>query len=161
SSAKEGDVDTIWRLEPVTGTTYRLEREKSRSGHGEPFFTLQRQAQPLRHKWEVGADDELIRQLDELGLPRDAGRDQARAALSKAGIPAGADELTRALRARKLIFPPGLSDSGQVEVSPVRSEDAARDFTEPIHEYPRSDLTWTGNGQAGQVNGGATQPDLT
>ena len=161
SSAKEGDVDTIWRLEPVTGITYRLEREKSRSGHGEPFFTLQRQTQPLRHEWEVGADDELIRQLDELGLPRDAGRDQARAALSKAGITAGTDKLRLALRARKLRFRPDLPDSGQVAVSLVRSKNAVHDFTEPLHENPRSDLTWSGNGQAGQVSGGATQPALT
>jgi len=161
SSAKEGDVDTIWRLEPVTGTTYRLEREKSRSGHGEPFFTLQRQPRPLRHEWETGADDELIRQLDELGLPRDAGRDQARALLSKAGITAGTDKLAAALRARRLLFRPGLTDSGQVAVSRSGPKGAVRDFTEPIHENPRSDLTWTGNGQAGQVNAGAGLPDLT
>ena len=86
SSAKEGDVDTIWRLEPVTGDTYQLEREKSRSGHGEPVFTLQRQSDPLRHEWEIaGTDNHLVRQIASLNLPKTYGRDRSQGCASRSG----------------------------------------------------------------------------
>jgi AAA domain len=55
SSAKDGDVDTAWRMATVTeGLTYRLERTKSRSGHGPPAWTLRRLYEPLRHDWASG-----------------------------------------------------------------------------------------------------------
>jgi hypothetical protein len=138
SSAKEGDVDTIWRLEPVTGPTYRLEREKSRSGHGEAVFTLHRHTDPLGHAWEVtGADNHLIRQIQELGLPKTAGRDTIRAALSQKGITPGSNaDLSAAIRAWKLTF--SLSDS---PINRYEDQEPVRDFTEPIHESPALGLS--------------------
>ena len=138
SSAKEGDVDTIWRLEPVAGNTFRLEREKSRSGHGEPIFTLHRRSDPLHHEWEITGDhSDLIAQIDALGLPQDAGRDTIRPALSAAGIKINTNDLAAAIRARKLRFRPPVPVSGQAGDSADRSfSPPVRDITEPIHESP-------------------------
>ena len=136
SSAKEGDVDTIWRLEPVAGTTYRLEREKSRSGHGEPVFTLQRQTDPLRHEWEIaGTDNHLVQQIAGLSLPKTYGRDKVRAALHQAGIDTpGNDALSAAIRTWKLTFTPGVSVPESS--APYYWSDSVPDTSEPIHESP-------------------------
>ncbi len=57
SSAKDGDVDAIWRLATVSdGVDYSLTREKSRSGHGPSEFALRRCYGPLRHEWGAGGD---------------------------------------------------------------------------------------------------------
>lgn len=104
SSAKDGDVDTIWQLTTVTdGLEYRMERTKSRSGHGDPGFTLRRRYGPLRHEWGCPEDSPLtkiIGQLDDLGVLAGAGRPTARAALKAAGIKVSNTQLEAAIRAR-------------------------------------------------------------
>lgn len=56
SSAKDGDVDTIWRLSCESEDMFTLTREKTRNGHGEAQVKIERQYEPLRHKWTpVGA----------------------------------------------------------------------------------------------------------
>ena len=80
SSAKDGDVDTTWRIKAITATTFRLEREKTRNGHGEPEIELHRRFEPLRHEWAARdhpPEMELAGQLDDLGIPRNAGRPAA------------------------------------------------------------------------------------
>jgi AAA domain len=105
SSAKDGDVDTVWRMTAVVGERiYRLERTKSRSGHGDSSVTLSRQSGPLRHEWAVrgaSAVDTLCGQLDTLKIPLDAGRPAVRAALEAAGVKVANDLLTEAIRRRK------------------------------------------------------------
>lgn len=151
SSAKEGDVDTIWRLEPVTDTTFRLEREKSRSGHGDPVFSLARTEDPLRHEWGIhGIDHDLVRQIAGLGLSHSAGRDKIKAALHAVGIQTpGNTKLSAAINVWKVQFSSVQDRSGtagQVTSAPVP------DTTDPFSPSPSSDLSWTGPGQAGQVD---------
>jgi len=120
SSAKEGDVDTIWRLVQTAPAAFRLEREKSRSGHGEPAITLHRRFGPLRHERDVRSDSPEARiagQLDSLGVPIGAGRPAARKALETAGTKVSNAQLEAALRLRKN----GQSGSGQNKQTP--SED--------------------------------------
>lgn len=104
SSAKEGDVDTIWRLTKETETTFRLEREKSRSGHGENIVDLRRRFVPLRHEWTArgeAPETKIIGQLEALGVPPGTGRPAARKALDAAGIKVSNAQLEAAIRLRK------------------------------------------------------------
>jgi AAA domain len=105
SSAKDGDVDTVWKLTTITdGLRYRLHREKSRSGHGEGDFILHRKYDPLCHIWSAPDNDEintLCGQLDQLGLPLEAGRPTARKLLTEAGIEVSNTQLEAAIRLRK------------------------------------------------------------
>ena len=112
SSAKDGDVDTIWRLVQAGPAAFRLEREKTRNGHGDPAVTLHRRFGPLRHEWDVRSDSPEARiagQLDTLGVPIGAGRPAARKALETAGTKVSNTQLEAALRLRKN----GQSGSGQ------------------------------------------------
>ena len=104
SSAKEGDVDTIWRLVQTAPAAFRLEREKTRSGHGEAVVEMHRRFTPLRHEWtarEEAAETKLAGQLDALGVPRNAGRPAARKALDAAGVKVSNAQLEAAIRLRK------------------------------------------------------------
>jgi hypothetical protein len=100
-----GAVDTIWKLtEIVTESLHRLERTKSRSGHGTPMLMLQRLKDPLRHSWTAGGlpgISDLAARMDELGIPRETGRPAARAVLRTAGVKASNSQLEAAIRARK------------------------------------------------------------
>lgn len=90
SSAKDGDVDTIWRLKFTDDGMFALEREKSRSGHGEDWLLIRRLEDPLRHVFEeldhmpitpkikIWAD-----RFDRWDIPRSAGRPTLRAALQE------------------------------------------------------------------------------
>lgn len=119
SSAKEGDVDTIWRLEQITPTRLRLEREKSRSGHGSGMVELTRRSEPLRHEWGTGGNcpEALVAEkLDRLGVPADAGRPAVRRALAEAGVRVSNEQLTAAIRYRKSC-PGQLTDSADSSAS--------------------------------------------
>jgi AAA domain len=50
SSAKDGDVDTVWLVDQISQTGINLERRKSRSGHGSGALYLVRRFEPLRHE---------------------------------------------------------------------------------------------------------------
>ncbi len=106
SSAKDGDVDTIWKMTTVTaGLRYQLHRDKSRSGHGDTEdLALHRRYEPLRHEWAARDEypvDALCGQLDDLGVAPDAGRPTARKALNNAGIEVANMLLEAAIRKRK------------------------------------------------------------
>jgi hypothetical protein len=92
SSAKAGDVDTIWRLFYEQDGMLALEREKSRSGHGENWIGVRRVEKPfLRHDWAALENmplvDDKIKvwadRFDRWGIPRDAGRPTLRAAVKE------------------------------------------------------------------------------
>ena len=90
SSAKESDVDFVWRLARNNGeNSFALECQKSRNGHiafGQ-IINLERKYEPLRHIWDVQIQIPLtqyqgiIKQMDELGIPASYGRDRARTIL--------------------------------------------------------------------------------
>ena len=131
SSAKDADVDTAWRLAAVTeGLEYRLERTKSRSGHGPAAWALHRRYGPLRHDWEPAGGRsaaeaariaEILSALDRAGLPLDAGRDKVRTVIAKAGIKATNALLGEAIRARRSVpgQPADSAGSGQLSAVPT------------------------------------------
>lgn len=123
SSAKDGDVDTIWKLTAITeGSEYQLERTKSRSGHGENAFVLTRKLVPLRHDWTPGASDhvpaelaDLIALMDEAGLPTNCGRPTVLSKFKELGKTAGdTGRLQKAINLRRHLSQTGSrqSDSG-------------------------------------------------
>jgi hypothetical protein len=91
SSAKAGDVDTIWKIYCEQGNTIILEREKSRSGHGEGWISAQRIKEPLlHHDWQfldkmpvTPQVMEWAHRFDRWGIPRDAGRPTLRSAVKE------------------------------------------------------------------------------
>lgn len=91
SSAKDGDVDTIWKLTLEDGDMLALERTKSRSGHGEGWISVQRIRTPyLHHDWQAldrmpvtPQIEEWSARFDRWGIPLDAGRPTLRAAIAE------------------------------------------------------------------------------
>lgn len=90
SSAKDGDVDTVWRLRFQDGGYLALEREKTRSNHGEEWLLIKRLENPLRHVFEELDHMPITPRIkawaenfDRWGIPRDAGRPTLRAALQE------------------------------------------------------------------------------
>lgn len=91
SSAKAGDVDTIWKIYCEQGDMLVLEREKSRSGHGEGWISIRREKYPvLRHDWQAldrmpvtPQIEEWARRFDRWGVSRDAGRPTLRAVVKE------------------------------------------------------------------------------
>lgn len=86
SSAKESDVDFVWRLGRTGEHMFSLECQKSRNGHvafGQ-MINLERRYEPLHHVWDVQIDIPLdqfsgiIKVMDELGVPESYGRDRVR-----------------------------------------------------------------------------------
>jgi hypothetical protein len=127
SSAKDGDVDTIWKLTTVLeGLDYRLERTKSRSGHGPGAFDLRRKYEPLRHAWtcpEGSPVSKIVGQLSDLNVPVRAGRDMARQILGDHGIRVANAQLSAAIRMRKncpgQVADSADSSNGVAELSPT------------------------------------------
>jgi AAA domain len=127
SSAKDGDVDTIWHLtQDADQRTFRFTRVKSRSGHGPSEFARRREFGPLRHLSgpapELPAEQILCGQLNVLNVPIEAGRPAARKALDAAGIKTSNLKLEAAIRLRKscpgqLPDSPGSSASDPLPVS--------------------------------------------
>jgi 5S rRNA maturation endonuclease (ribonuclease M5) len=119
SSAKDGDVDTVWRLTAETeGLDFRLERSKSRSGHGEGSVTLRRRYAPVRHDWSVGGTPDLselsvrvLNALKDRNVPVLAGRDRCKKALADTGIKISNAQLSALIRLRKTC-PGQFADSG-------------------------------------------------
>jgi hypothetical protein len=112
SSAKDGDVDTTWRMTTIIdGLLYRLTRIKGRAGHhGPSAFQLRRQFGPLRHEWSeaqgsaAGDDDKLVRILsacEAAGLPPDAVRTAVRKAMRDAGVTAPNTLVSQAMTVRQ------------------------------------------------------------
>jgi 5S rRNA maturation endonuclease (ribonuclease M5) len=112
SSAKIGDVDTIWRLtESEDHEKFFLLREKSRSGHGQDMVCLKRtDGPPLKYIFDpveyLPVNDKIIAMaewLDKHHCPKDYGRPKVRAFLNDtAGSPPmDTTELAVVVRYRK------------------------------------------------------------
>jgi len=147
SSAKASDVDTVWLLVKKTDTALHLKREETRSGRGEPVIELVRKFEPLRHERANGFSvesqiDGIIKRLDELGVPKDAGRDKAREALSKSGMKVANSHLAEAIRTRKLRL--DLSGTGPASAEP-------QPFTSPVPTPVRTEPVSAGPTCPGQV----------
>lgn len=125
SSAKNDDVDCVWQLVVKGDDTVTLRRERQRSNHHPEWIEVTRQSDPLRHVAAHGTGDprvaKLIADMDRIGVPLECGRKNVRAMLTQAGISAGNDVLTRAIKERK-------SRADRL------SADRADTFTEPLFE---------------------------
>lgn len=94
SSAKDGDVDSVWRLAHESDDMLVLERLKSRSGHGEGFISVKRLTEPnLSHDWQAldkmpvtPQIEEWSKRFDRWGISRDAGRPTLRAAMKEHNV---------------------------------------------------------------------------
>jgi len=125
SSAKDGDVDTIWRLKFQDGGYLALEREKSRSGHGEDWLLVERLNDPLRHAFKELAHmpitpkiEQWADNFDRWGIPRDAGRPTLRAAIQEKTLH---DEgISTTLLAMVARYRKGLDSPSQPEYSPLQ-----------------------------------------
>jgi hypothetical protein len=108
SSAKDGDVDTIWRLTEESPVMFHLERVKSRSSHGEHAVTLRRTGPPLRHEWSNGGPEDMselsvqvLNVLNEKNVPVQAGRITCAKIVREAGIRIGNAQLQGIINQRK------------------------------------------------------------
>ncbi|WP_053085092.1 AAA family ATPase [Streptomyces leeuwenhoekii] len=119
SSAKTQDVDHVWELRAQGGGTLVLKRTHTRTGIGPDQFVIVRQARKDGNRYLPGATrhvlmeyeqmqesaegsvEWLIKKIDGLGLPDDAGNPRTKAALAQAGIPARKEKIEAAVRARK------------------------------------------------------------
>lgn len=107
SSAKDGDVDTVWQLTKLTENTRRQERRKSRQFRPAEVTTavLRKELKPRLHlSWLSGTGDpavDLARKLDDLGVPLGTGRDAVRRVLLKNDVHARNDVISAAIRYRQ------------------------------------------------------------
>jgi len=111
TSAKSADVDAVWALSTDrTGTRVDLSRDVTRNGHGAGRLALRRGGTPLAHSLPqadpFGVDsskevEEVIADLDRLGVPNDAGRPKASEALASAICGRRNDLVAEAVKARK------------------------------------------------------------
>lgn len=115
SSAKEGDVDTVWKMTTkVKGLVYSVEREMGRGDYECSEYVVTRYKSPvLRHEWVEKEDSateavaKLRGQLDDLDICPTWGRDRAGQALREAGIKFRNEHLSSAIKERKLSQDPG------------------------------------------------------
>jgi hypothetical protein len=102
SSAKDGDVDTVWHVDRVSDTAVNFERRKSRSGHGKPVLYLTRSFEPLRHA-PAGTGippkvADILEALTRLSAAAGISQRAAGKLLRDAGNHFRTDDLARALR---------------------------------------------------------------
>jgi KaiC/GvpD/RAD55 family RecA-like ATPase len=108
SSAKNDDVDLIWRLTRQEAGA-RLIATKRRDAWVPEKVEMRRTEEPLRYTlvggtWPEGTE-ELAQRLDRLAVPLDAGRDRARQALNAAGIKVRNNRVSAAISYRKRQLP--------------------------------------------------------
>jgi hypothetical protein len=109
-SAKQGDVDLVWRMsEVVRDQSYRLDLEAQRMYVPEQSLVLRREQDPLGHHVDTRSSTQIRERaildcLDQAGLPLSAGRDLARQALNAAGIKVRDTTLAAIIKKRKGAF---------------------------------------------------------
>lgn len=129
SSAKLGDIDTLWKLSSESEDLLTLEREKSRSGHGEPAIIVKRLHNPLRHDWDAleslpvtGEVMGWAQKFDSEGIAADAGRPTLRAIMDEKGWACSNAVLSVVVRYRKKLHAALSTDNsgtaGQSEDAP-------------------------------------------
>lgn len=104
-SAKNDDVDIVWKLKAGDQGAIILHREAARMAWVPEKVSFTRSDGPLRYvagpeAWPAGTKH-LADELAALGLPADITRNKARAALKEAGVSAANDVLGAALRFRR------------------------------------------------------------
>jgi hypothetical protein len=104
TSAKNDDVDIVWRLTQREGGA-RLHADKRRMAWVPPFVDLVRLTDPIRYElatttWPSGTM-ELATILDQLNIPLGHGRPVVRQALKEAGVSATNSVLAAAVRYRR------------------------------------------------------------
>jgi len=106
SSAKGDDVDAVWQL-TRTDTGYVFKNKGGRVAWLASEITITARSEPLAYtrglKQYTARALEIVRQLDALGVPPDAGRGTARSAALAAdpGFKAASDDLNQAVSYRK------------------------------------------------------------
>lgn len=156
SSAKADDVDTVWHLVDHGEGRIALRLDRQRSGHHpETVDLIRRTLDPevaLRHvRVEPLSDPRLaalLRHLDELGVPPDAGRPAARKALTDAGIKTGNDLLAKALETRRNQDRTVPDSSPTAELFEIIG--GCPDGSGQEADTPSSELSRTAPGQHGQ-----------
>jgi hypothetical protein len=105
TSAKNDDVDLVWELSARAHGAVRLRATHRRQSWVPPVIDLVRLKDPLRHEVafqpESAGIHEIVRLLDDLGLPIEDGARRARELLRSRGHSVGNDRLAAALRYRK------------------------------------------------------------
>lgn len=107
SSAKESDVDLIWRLEEtVKGNSYLLKCEAQRIRVSETLINIERRGGPLGHHIDMRSitqtkEAALISACEDAGLPASAGRDQIRKVIEVAGLSGSNELLSRVAKRRQ------------------------------------------------------------
>ena len=135
-SAKSGDVDAVWHLTEVASGTLRLDLESSRLLITEKTITIHRDTEPrLTHRVDPRAQaaafdaqvEQAIAWCDELGLPHDIGRDNARDALKTINRRINNAALGEAVKRRKTLSALGRGQPTQPDLSadPTDSERTA------------------------------------
>jgi hypothetical protein len=121
SSAKDGDVDTVWHVDRISDTAVNFERRKSRSGHGAAALYLTRQFEPLRH--EPGGTGvppkaaDILDALNRLGAPAGITNKKAQELLREGGERYRNDDIALALRLGRGT----LGNAGTQDPRPTRS----------------------------------------
>jgi hypothetical protein len=137
-SAKSGDVDAVWHLTEVASGTLRLDLEASRLLIAEKTITIHRDTEPrLTHRVDPRAQAaafdaqlaEVIHRLDDLGVPRDIGRDAAREALREAGFKIRTASLGEAVKRRKATVPNSRGQALELDLSPAPGDSEGTDTT--------------------------------
>ncbi len=106
-SAKQGDVDLVWRMsEVIANESYRLDLEAQRMYVPETSLVLRREQDPLAHHVDTRSSTQIREQaileaLDAAGLPISAGRPAAERVLKDAGIKIRTTSLTAILKRRQ------------------------------------------------------------
>jgi len=105
TSAKNDDVDLVWELTSMEGTSVRLRATHRRQSWVDEYVFLVRLEGPLRHERAVDAwphgTEEIARALDRLAVPLDATIRSARSALKEHGVKNRSEVLSAALRYRR------------------------------------------------------------
>lgn len=137
SSAKNDAEDYVWFLTATPAGRIDLRRTHTRTRHGDDQLSLRRLTEPkLRHvptRDGIAPDvQRVLDLLDELDVPRDAGRDRAKKALTEAGHKIGNDLLAVTIRTRKEV--PDLSGNLSADLDRPTLPDDEDDLSQPRTE---------------------------
>jgi hypothetical protein len=106
-SAKNDDVDVVWRYTPKDRGRFELKATHKRMSWVPEFVAIEQTTEPLAYRivsdsWPAGTQG-VVDMLNELGVPATAGRQKAAEALKAAGHPTPRTEvMAAAVRFRKM-----------------------------------------------------------
>lgn len=147
TSAKNDDVDLVWRLDPRDGGL-RLHATHRRQAWIPDYLDIVRLSDPLRHELTVSTvppgTRELVVQLDAIGVPHEYGRKRVREELAKHGIATPRNEvISAAIRMRKAV--PDLAGTGvQATLGTGHGDSSAFRFGDALGDRSGQGLRRTG-----------------